>query len=299
MMDETPAPRWRQRRRRVRHLPPARRYLGRLRPRPRRRRRDAAPLHGGHRRRARRARRGHAPVPVSVRRARLPSPRPARRARGHRPGRGGEGARARPGPAPRRWRQVHGRPDDLQRDGPPVRSTACAGSSSSAFPCIRRSSPGWPAPSTSSACRRRCCFSRAPATRSRISSSSPACARASAARATLHVVEGADHSFSVLKRSGRSDAQVLEELADVDHRLGETGLDCGYGYRQRHRVSRAQAPRHRRAEQQGNATRGSRRRGPLRRGRPGHRFLRGARRRDRDRRAFPRHAAYGRGPSAG
>lgn len=34
-------------------------------------------------------------------------------------------------------------------------------------------------------------------------------------RVTLHVLEGADHSFSVLKRSGRSDAQVLEELADV------------------------------------------------------------------------------------
>jgi predicted alpha/beta-hydrolase family hydrolase len=35
------------------------------------------------------------------------------------------------------------------------------------------------------------------------------------ARATLHVVEGADHSFSVLKRSGRTDSQVLEELADA------------------------------------------------------------------------------------
>jgi predicted alpha/beta-hydrolase family hydrolase len=32
-------------------------------------------------------------------------------------------------------------------------------------------------------------------------------------RATLHVVEGADHSFAALKRSGRTDAQVLEELA--------------------------------------------------------------------------------------
>ena len=31
--------------------------------------------------------------------------------------------------------------------------------------------------------------------------------------ATLHVVEGADHSFEVLKRSGRSGAEVLEELA--------------------------------------------------------------------------------------
>lgn len=33
-------------------------------------------------------------------------------------------------------------------------------------------------------------------------------------RATLHVVEGADHGFHVLKRSGRSDADVLDELAD-------------------------------------------------------------------------------------
>ncbi|HEY5675490.1 MAG TPA: alpha/beta family hydrolase, partial [Myxococcales bacterium] len=33
--------------------------------------------------------------------------------------------------------------------------------------------------------------------------------------ATLHVVEGADHSFHVLKRSGRSDEQVLVELAQA------------------------------------------------------------------------------------
>jgi predicted alpha/beta-hydrolase family hydrolase len=31
-------------------------------------------------------------------------------------------------------------------------------------------------------------------------------------RATLHLVEGGDHSFHVLKRSGRRDAEVLEEL---------------------------------------------------------------------------------------
>lgn len=36
-----------------------------------------------------------------------------------------------------------------------------------------------------------------------------------AARATLHVVDGADHSFHVLARSGRTDAQVIEELADA------------------------------------------------------------------------------------
>jgi predicted alpha/beta-hydrolase family hydrolase len=34
-------------------------------------------------------------------------------------------------------------------------------------------------------------------------------------RATLHVVDGADHSFAVLKRSGRSDHQVMDELADT------------------------------------------------------------------------------------
>lgn len=32
-------------------------------------------------------------------------------------------------------------------------------------------------------------------------------------RATLHVVEGGDHSFHVLKRSGRSDDEVLDEIA--------------------------------------------------------------------------------------
>jgi hypothetical protein len=31
-------------------------------------------------------------------------------------------------------------------------------------------------------------------------------------KATLHVVEGADHSFAVLKRSGRTDSEVMSEL---------------------------------------------------------------------------------------
>jgi predicted alpha/beta-hydrolase family hydrolase len=34
-------------------------------------------------------------------------------------------------------------------------------------------------------------------------------------RASLHLWDGADHSFHVLKRSGRTDAQVLDELADA------------------------------------------------------------------------------------
>ncbi len=36
-----------------------------------------------------------------------------------------------------------------------------------------------------------------------------------AERATLHRVEGADHGFHVLKRSGRTDDEVQDELADV------------------------------------------------------------------------------------
>jgi uncharacterized protein len=33
--------------------------------------------------------------------------------------------------------------------------------------------------------------------------------------ATLHIVDGADHGFHVLKRSGRTDDEVLDEVADV------------------------------------------------------------------------------------
>jgi predicted alpha/beta-hydrolase family hydrolase len=42
----------------------------------------------------------------------------------------------------------------------------------------------------------------------------PVCA-ALGERARLHVVEGADHSFHVLKRSGRMPDQVMDELADA------------------------------------------------------------------------------------
>src|SRR5712692_5665720 len=42
----------------------------------------------------------------------------------------------------------------------------------------------------------------------------PVCAKLGS-RATLHVIETADHSFHVLKRSGRSDAEVLRELAET------------------------------------------------------------------------------------
>jgi predicted alpha/beta-hydrolase family hydrolase len=44
-------------------------------------------------------------------------------------------------------------------------------------------------------------------------------------RATLHVVEGADHSFHVLKRSGRTDEEVLEELARAtEDWMGKQGV---------------------------------------------------------------------------
>lgn len=40
-------------------------------------------------------------------------------------------------------------------------------------------------------------------------------------RAQLHVIEGADHSFHVLKRSGRTDGDVVEELAVATRRFVE------------------------------------------------------------------------------
>lgn len=40
----------------------------------------------------------------------------------------------------------------------------------------------------------------------------PVCSKLGS-RASLHVVEGADHSFHVLKSSGTSDSQVMTELA--------------------------------------------------------------------------------------
>ena len=40
-------------------------------------------------------------------------------------------------------------------------------------------------------------------------------------RARLHRVEGADHGFHVLRRSGRSDADVIEELATEVERFAE------------------------------------------------------------------------------
>jgi predicted alpha/beta-hydrolase family hydrolase len=42
----------------------------------------------------------------------------------------------------------------------------------------------------------------------------PICAKLGAL-ATLHVIEGADHSFHVLKKSGKTDAGVLRELAET------------------------------------------------------------------------------------
>jgi predicted alpha/beta-hydrolase family hydrolase len=41
----------------------------------------------------------------------------------------------------------------------------------------------------------------------------PVCAKLGS-RATLHIIETADHSFHVLKKSGRNDAEVLQELAE-------------------------------------------------------------------------------------
>ena len=46
-------------------------------------------------------------------------------------------------------------------------------------------------------------------------------------RAMLHMIEGADHSFRVLKRSGRSSDQVIEELAGSIARWGRSLVGAG------------------------------------------------------------------------
>jgi hypothetical protein len=51
----------------------------------------------------------------------------------------------------------------------------------------------------------------------------PVCAELGPA-ATLHVVEGADHSFHVLRRSGKTDAGVLRELAGTVAAWGDALL---------------------------------------------------------------------------
>lgn len=43
-------------------------------------------------------------------------------------------------------------------------------------------------------------------------------------RASLHIVQDADHSFKVLKRTGRSDEEILEELADKIATWGRSAL---------------------------------------------------------------------------
>jgi predicted alpha/beta-hydrolase family hydrolase len=48
-------------------------------------------------------------------------------------------------------------------------------------------------------------------------------------RATLYEIEGADHGFSVLRRSGRTEAEVQEEMADAV--AGWMGLTTGTGNR--------------------------------------------------------------------
>jgi hypothetical protein len=43
-------------------------------------------------------------------------------------------------------------------------------------------------------------------------------------QARLHVVAGADHGFDVLRRSGRDDSQVLEELATATRAFVMSGI---------------------------------------------------------------------------
>jgi uncharacterized protein len=46
------------------------------------------------------------------------------------------------------------------------------------------------------------------------------------ARATLHIIDKADHSFHVLKSSGRTDAEVLHELAETTASWADERFGC-------------------------------------------------------------------------
>ncbi len=83
------------------------------------------------------------------------------------------------------------------------------------FPLHAAGRPGERARRASGRGRRcRCCSSRASATSSPTSRCCARSAPALGARATLQVVPTADHGFHVLKRAGRSDDEVIAELAD-------------------------------------------------------------------------------------
>ena len=88
---------------------------------------------------------------------------------------------------------------------------SCSWASRSIRPSSRASAG--PTIWTGSSCR--CCSSRAPGTSWRSSTSSRPVCRRLGDRATLHVVEGGDHGFDVLKRSGRTDTEVMDELAET------------------------------------------------------------------------------------
>lgn len=48
-------------------------------------------------------------------------------------------------------------------------------------------------------------------------------------RATLHIVEGGDHSFKVLKRTGRTEEEVMDELVGAIERWASTILGTPNG----------------------------------------------------------------------
>jgi predicted alpha/beta-hydrolase family hydrolase len=64
-------------------------------------------------------------------------------------------------------------------------------------------------------------------------------------RATLHIVEKADHSFHVLKSSGRSDAEVLRELVQTAESWAEAMDETQSGLAQSHTGLEPAQRRHR------------------------------------------------------
>jgi len=82
------------------------------------------------------------------------------------------------------------------------------------FPLHPPNKPGRSAPNILARCRCRCSFCRDAGYLADLNLLQPICADLGS-QATLHIIESADHSFHVLKSAGKSDPEVLRELAQA------------------------------------------------------------------------------------
>ena len=187
-----------------------------------RRRRHEPSVHGGGRGRARGAPHRDVALPVPLHGARQQAARSAEARACRGPRRRGRSRPAIAEAAAHRRRQIVRRPDDLAGAG----RGAAAGRSRTGVPRLSAASGEAAVAGPRQASVRRASADAVPARHARraraCSISSSRCARSSARARRLRLFEGADHSFHVPARSGRTDAQVMARHAGYVRSLGET-----------------------------------------------------------------------------